>query len=124
MLGVIVVIIVSYVAGAVPFSYWAGRTFAGIDLREHGSGNLAGANVTMTADGEPVALMEIKGQPWHFFALRTGLVGLPEILDEDAMPLELVDFAPSDLFIKYCKPGWGFFFLTQKGAVAVADSTP
>ena len=44
MAGVVIVILVSYLCGAVPFSYIAGRVFAGIDLREHGSGNLGASN--------------------------------------------------------------------------------
>lgn len=34
----------SYLAGATPTSYWVGRAFHGIDLREHGSGNLGATN--------------------------------------------------------------------------------
>ena len=35
----------SYLLGATPTSYWMGRTFHGLDLREHGSGNLGATNV-------------------------------------------------------------------------------
>jgi len=35
---------ISYLIGATPTSYWAGRLFHGIDLREHGSGNLGATN--------------------------------------------------------------------------------
>jgi glycerol-3-phosphate acyltransferase PlsY len=35
---------VSYLLGAVPSGYIAGRAFRGIDLREHGSGNLGATN--------------------------------------------------------------------------------
>lgn len=34
----------SYLFGATPTSYWVGRAFHGIDLREHGSGNLGATN--------------------------------------------------------------------------------
>jgi glycerol-3-phosphate acyltransferase PlsY len=44
MLGVLIVVAVSYFSGAIPFSYLAGRIFGGIDLREHGSGNLGASN--------------------------------------------------------------------------------
>jgi len=40
----LLVIIGSYLLGAIPFSYLAGRVFEGIDLREHGSGNLGASN--------------------------------------------------------------------------------
>ncbi len=44
MTGLVVVALVSYLSGAIPFSYIAGRLFAGIDLRGHGSGNLGASN--------------------------------------------------------------------------------
>jgi glycerol-3-phosphate acyltransferase PlsY len=55
MIGVAIVIVVSYCAGAIPFSYIAGRVFAGIDLRQHGSGNL-GASNTFRFLGPKIAL--------------------------------------------------------------------
>ena len=38
-------LIASYLLGAVPTSYLAGRLFRGIDLREHGSRNLGATNL-------------------------------------------------------------------------------
>ena len=38
----------SYLIGATPTSYWVGRAFHGLDLREHGSGNLGAANAFRT----------------------------------------------------------------------------
>jgi acyl phosphate:glycerol-3-phosphate acyltransferase len=37
-------LVVSYLVGAIPASYIAGRMFRGIDLRRHGSGNLGATN--------------------------------------------------------------------------------
>ena len=37
-------IALAYVIGATPTSYWVGRAFFGLDLREHGSGNLGATN--------------------------------------------------------------------------------
>jgi len=34
----------SYVFGATPTSYWVGKAFHGVDLRQHGSGNLGATN--------------------------------------------------------------------------------
>jgi glycerol-3-phosphate acyltransferase PlsY len=34
----------SYVVGATPTSYWVGKAVHGVDLREHGSGNLGATN--------------------------------------------------------------------------------
>lgn len=44
MIGAVLAALVGYISGAIPFSYIAGRVFAGIDLREHGSGNLGATN--------------------------------------------------------------------------------
>lgn len=38
------VIVGSYLIGAIPFSYIAGKAIKGVDLREHGSGNLGASN--------------------------------------------------------------------------------
>ena len=38
-------LVLSYVLGAMPSSYWVSRLVRGIDLREHGSGNLGATNV-------------------------------------------------------------------------------
>lgn len=48
---VVVVALVSYLAGAVPFSYIAGRLIGRIDLREHGSGNLGASNTYRVLGG-------------------------------------------------------------------------
>lgn len=38
-------LLISYLAGSIPFAFLAGKLFKGIDLREHGSGNLGATNV-------------------------------------------------------------------------------
>jgi glycerol-3-phosphate acyltransferase PlsY len=47
-----VVSLVGYIAGAVPFSFVAGRVFGGIDLRRHGSGNLGASNAFRALGGK------------------------------------------------------------------------
>jgi glycerol-3-phosphate acyltransferase PlsY len=37
-------LVLSYLVGSTPTSYWVGRYFHGVDLREHGSGNLGATN--------------------------------------------------------------------------------
>jgi acyl phosphate:glycerol-3-phosphate acyltransferase len=52
----------SYLAGAIPTSYLAGRLFRGIDLREHGSKNLGATNLYRTLGWRyaiPVGLFDI-----------------------------------------------------------------
>ncbi len=41
----ILCLLVAYLLGAIPFSFLIGRQIKGIDLREHGSGNLGATNV-------------------------------------------------------------------------------
>lgn len=64
------VVATSYLLGAIPSSYIAGKLLRGIDLREHGSGNLGAANtfrVLGTKAAIPVLLADIgKG----FLAVR------------------------------------------------------
>ena len=55
-------LLVSYLIGAVPTSYLAGRIFKGIDLRKHGSGNLGATNLYRTLGWKyaiPVGLFDI-----------------------------------------------------------------
>lgn len=52
----------SYLVGAFPTSYVAGKVFKGIDLREHGSRNLGATNVYRVLGwkfGVPVAIVDI-----------------------------------------------------------------
>ena len=49
-------LIIGYILGSIPFAYLAGRATRGIDLREHGSGNLGATNVYRTL-GWKVALV-------------------------------------------------------------------
>lgn len=42
----VIIIIISYLIGSISFSYLVGKYFAGIDIRQHGSGN-AGASNTL-----------------------------------------------------------------------------
>jgi glycerol-3-phosphate acyltransferase PlsY len=52
----------SYLVGATPTSYWVGRVFHGLDLREHGSGNLGATNafrVLGLKSALPVVLVDI-----------------------------------------------------------------
>lgn len=52
----VITLFASYLIGGIPFSYIAGKSLHGIDLREHGSGNL-GASNTFRILGGRVALV-------------------------------------------------------------------
>jgi len=49
----IIGIIISYLVGAIPFSYILGRLIKGIDIREHGSGNVGATNLIRSAGKIP-----------------------------------------------------------------------
>lgn len=73
-------LLASYLMGATPTSYWVGKVFHDIDLREHGSGNLGATNafrVMGWAWAIPVMLVDVaKGfvPVWYFPALIGGSV--------------------------------------------------
>jgi len=55
-------LVASYLVGAIPTSYLVSRTFAKIDLRQHGSGNLGATNLYRVLGWKyavPVALFDI-----------------------------------------------------------------
>jgi glycerol-3-phosphate acyltransferase PlsY len=41
----VVLVVVGYVVGSMPWGYWLVRAFRGDDIREHGSGNIGASNV-------------------------------------------------------------------------------
>lgn len=43
-LSVVIVLIVAYLLGAIPFAFIIGMKFRGVDIRQHGSGNLGATN--------------------------------------------------------------------------------
>lgn len=71
-------VLASYLIGALPTSYIAGRVTGGIDLREHGSGNLGATNAFRVLGGRvavPVLLFDVfKGWlPTFTFPLWDGV---------------------------------------------------
>jgi glycerol-3-phosphate acyltransferase PlsY len=75
----IVAVILSYVSGSIPAAYLAGK-WKGVDLREHGSGNLGATNVLRVLGarvGLTVFAVDIAkgGLPVWFFPPETGATG-------------------------------------------------
>jgi acyl phosphate:glycerol-3-phosphate acyltransferase len=73
-------LLLAYLLGSTPFAYFAGRLLRGIDLREHGSGNLGATNVyrTLGAAAAIVVLLldAAKGAvPVLAFASLAGVAG-------------------------------------------------
>lgn len=52
----VIAVVIAYLAGSVPWAYIAGRLLKGIDLRQHGSGNLGATNVYRVL-GAPAAVV-------------------------------------------------------------------
>lgn len=52
---VALLLLLAYLLGSTPFAYFSGRVLRGIDLRQHGSGNLGATNVYRTL-GAPAAI--------------------------------------------------------------------
>lgn len=74
-------LVLSYLVGATPTSYWVGRVFHGVDLREQGSGNLGATNALRVlgwTSALPVIIIDmLKGWlPVWLFADLAG-VGFP-----------------------------------------------
>ena len=71
----IVLILLAYVIGSTPTSFWVGKVFFGVDLRTRGSGNLGATNTFRVLGWKaaiPVALVDVlKGWfPVWFFPQR------------------------------------------------------
>lgn len=75
-------LVASYLIGAIPFSYIAGRVIRGIDLREHGSGNLGATNTFRMLGAKwavPVLVLDVvKGFVPVFLAGRLDFAGAPD----------------------------------------------
>jgi len=71
-------VVLAYVLGATPTSFWVGRVVYGVDLREEGSGNLGATNTFRVLGARaafPVALFDVfKGWlPASLFAVWAGV---------------------------------------------------
>jgi len=115
MAGLASVIVLSYLTGAVPFGYIAGKLFKGIDIRKSGSGNTGATNalrVLGKKTGIAVLLLDfLKGVFCVLVISRTVIPG------EAALPLEyikLISFASA--FIGHIYP----VYLGFKGGKGVA----
>lgn len=82
MLPYIVVIVIGYLLGSIPTSIWVGRTYKGIDIRNHGSGNAGATNTFRMLGwkaGMIVAVIDFcKGFAAAYFVSKIGFaIGLP-----------------------------------------------
>lgn len=76
-------ILIAYLAGSIPSAVWVGKLGRGVDVREHGSGNMGAANVARVLGFQwaiVVGLMDIlKGFAPVFWLgpMASGDIGLP-----------------------------------------------
>ena len=88
-----ILLALAYAVGATPTSYWVGRALHGLDLREHGSGNLGATNALRVMGWQsaaPVLIVDVLkgwipaalfpalagvGFPWGFFFGMAAIAG-------------------------------------------------
>ena len=61
-MNLVLLIAVGYLLGSIPWGYWLPRWSKGVDVRQHGSGNVGAANVARVAGTRwaiAVALLDI-----------------------------------------------------------------
>jgi|SRR3990172_2061426 len=88
MLTLVLLTVASYLIGAVPMAYIAGRLLSGIDLRRYGSGNVGASNVFQSVAGwavVPVGLIEI--------VQGMAGIGAAKLLDQDVAVQVVVGLA-------------------------------
>ncbi|HEX6990317.1 MAG TPA: glycerol-3-phosphate 1-O-acyltransferase PlsY [Gemmatimonadales bacterium] len=91
MIGLVLAVLASYLLGAIPTSFLAGKLFRGIDLRQHGSGNLGATNLYRTLGARyavpvglfdmakgavPVMLIAPLASGSRYFAILCGIVAV------------------------------------------------
>jgi len=123
-LSAILAILASYLLGATPTSYIAGRVGRGIDLREHGSKNLGATNVYRILGWKyaiPVALVDIaKGAIPVLLARNSSYAWLPVAVGAAAVLGHM--FSPYVSFKggKGVATAAGMFLALAPGAVLIA----
>jgi len=92
-MSIVLAAVAAYLVGGIPFSYIAGKLAKGIDLREHGSGNLGASNTYRILGGRIALLVLILdvakglfpvvvaarfdalgGEPYHAIAAAAGAI--------------------------------------------------
>jgi glycerol-3-phosphate acyltransferase PlsY len=118
MIVVVAVLVASYLIGAVPFSYIAGRAIKGIDLREHGSGNLGATNTfRMLGAGWAVVVLLLDVAKGFFPVLLAGRLDLPGTIEAHWLMLSAMFAAIlGHLFSPYVRFSGGKGIATSAGA--------
>jgi acyl phosphate:glycerol-3-phosphate acyltransferase len=79
MMEIALIVIVSYLLGSIPSGLIVGKAFYGIDIREHGSGNLGGTNTFRTLGKKAGIIVTaadiLKGTLASFLPVMFGVAG-------------------------------------------------
>ena len=83
MLNLVLIALLSYLIGSIPFSIIVSRLLKGIDIREHGSKNAGATNVFRVLGPVPGVMVLLLDEAKGFFAVlliaKISIGGLPEI---------------------------------------------
>jgi glycerol-3-phosphate acyltransferase PlsY len=115
--------VLSYLAGGIPFSYLAGRLLQGIDLREHGSGNLGASNTFRILGGRVAVVVLVLDVAKGFIPVYVaGTLEPLSFLGPLGLPIAAMFFAIlGHLYSPYLKFSGGKGIATSAGAfVALA----
>ena len=96
-------IILSYLIGSIPTAYIFGKMLKGIDIREHGSGNVGATNVFRVLGKKPgtiVLLLDILKGVVPVVIVANGL-GLIEVLDFVLLAIAAVSGHNWTIFLKF-----------------------
>lgn len=107
-------LVIAYLLGSIPAAYIAGRVVRGIDLREHGSGNLGATNV-MRVMGPKIAAVVLL-----FDALKGAVpvLVLPHVFDVTTFPWWAIAYCVAAILC-HVRP---IFLLGQGGGKGVATA--
>lgn len=75
-------VLISYLAGSIPFAYLAGKA-RGVDLRQHGSGNLGASNAWRTLGPRVGAMVYVADTLKGFLPVTV----LPKVVDTSSSPV-------------------------------------
>lgn len=120
----VIVAVIAYLLGSIPFGYILLRVFRGEDVRQHGSGNIGATNVARKAPGLGIATLLLdaaKGYSAVWIALQIGHSHwndfVPGYIDTyDIAPIVLMAIAAMFAILGHVFPVW----LKFKGGKGVA----
>lgn len=122
-LGIAVSLVLGYLIGGIPFALIAGKAFYGIDLREHGSGNLGATNVLRVLGAKAALAVAVLDVGKGATAVLIAMLAAPRELSGSARDWVLVCVSVAAIAGHTFSPYIGFRggkgVATAAGAIAV-----